>query len=222
MDLHCVEAVVVELAGIVARAFGLDANMRKAVELRPDLANFRAEILFVGNDLVAPDRAEERRARDLEVPAARPKEGHAGLIHATEAVDFASLYQRGRFQHFGRGHEVRRTRLIRCAPPRRKPLLRHGPTLWWCFRHSGSDWLPRDAGTDGETTECSAFQKFSPRIARWRRVRGVKRLSLFAHGSPFLLNMLRKHRKCERNKPIRLSPHPNCARPGTRLQARGA
>ena len=75
MHLRCVEAVVVELAGIVARSFGLDTNVCKAVELRPDLADFRAEIFFIGNNLVRPTGPKNGGPGILRFQPRVPKNG---------------------------------------------------------------------------------------------------------------------------------------------------
>ncbi len=58
------EAVVETLFALIARLAGLDADMREAVELGPDLTDLGAQKLVVPNDLVVAEGPAGRRARN--------------------------------------------------------------------------------------------------------------------------------------------------------------
>jgi hypothetical protein len=100
-----------------------NADVARAVELRPDLADLGRDELVVVDERVLPERPAGRRARNRHRPAARAEGRDARVIELAERRDLALFHQPHRLHDHRRRGAVGRAHLVVGAPFGGSPAL---------------------------------------------------------------------------------------------------
>src|SRR5262249_23599974 len=121
--IRCCMTVVEPHLPLVAIGAELNADVTKAVELSPHLADLSGHELVMVHEPIVTKRAPGWAAGNAQRKDPLSEQRHRGLVVMAKLVDFAVLDPLDRVEHFCGRDVVRGTRLIIGTPLRGPPFL---------------------------------------------------------------------------------------------------
>jgi hypothetical protein len=122
-EIRCRMTVVESHLLLVAHGAHLNADVTKAVELSPHLADLGGHELIVVDHPIVTKRAAGRATEDAQCKYPLPEQRHTRIVIMANPVDFAVLDPLGGIEHLGGRDVVRGTRLVIGTPFRGPPYL---------------------------------------------------------------------------------------------------